>query len=83
MKKTTLALAAMAALTLGSGYAAAQPMQGHEPHPEIDAAISDLQSAKHHLELANHDFKGHRVKALKLVDGALDELGLALHADQH
>jgi hypothetical protein len=53
-----------------------------EPHPAIHAAQKDLELAKRTLEHADHDFAGHRVKAIQQIDGALVELRLALEADK-
>ncbi len=36
----------------------------HERYPEIHKAIHKLKAAKEDLEKANHDFGGHRVKAI-------------------
>jgi hypothetical protein len=52
-----------------------------EPHPKIRAAIRALQAAKADLQAAAHDFKGHRVDAIKAIDAAIVQLNLALQAD--
>jgi len=41
--------------------------------PHMDAALADLQSALHQLEIAIHDKGGHRVKAIALVKEAISE----------
>jgi hypothetical protein len=43
------------------------------PHPHIDEALEAMRSAKHHLETAEHDFHGHRVKAIEHLDAAIHE----------
>jgi len=53
-----------------------------ERHPEIDAAIEHLREAKRNLEIARHDFGGHRAKALEHVNHALEECDRALHFDR-
>ncbi len=53
-----------------------------EPHPEINAAIRSLERAKLHLQNAAHDFGGHRVEAIRAIDGALVQLKLALEYDK-
>jgi hypothetical protein len=53
-----------------------------ERHPQIRAAQRDLGSAKGHLQRAAHDFGGHRVKAIGLIDQAQDELREALKFDR-
>jgi hypothetical protein len=62
----------------------ALPVAGtvQEPHPQIMAAIRALEAAKLHLRSAAHDFGGHRVKAIRAVDGALVQLKLALQYDK-
>ena len=53
-----------------------------ERHPEIRAAQAHLMQAKARLEHADHDFAGHRVKAIEHINEALEELKLALQADR-
>jgi hypothetical protein len=62
------------ALSAGSATAA-------EPHPKIRAAVRALQAARADLQAAAHDFKGHRVDAIKAIDAAIVQLNLALQAD--
>jgi hypothetical protein len=54
--------------------AAAMP----EPHPHIDEALEAMRNAKHHLETAEHDFHGHRVKAIEHLDRAIHEAEICL-----
>lgn len=54
----------------------------HEHHPEIHKAMRKLRGAKSDLEKASHDYAGHRVAAIKLIDQALEELKAALESDQ-
>ena len=56
---------------------------GHERHPEIQAALASLYQAKDSLNHAAHDFAGHREKALDLVQRAIDECKQAMRADRH
>ena len=51
-------------------------------HPEIDAAMTHLNEAKRNLELAKHDFAGHRLSALKHVNEALEECRQALEVHE-
>jgi len=53
-----------------------------EHHPEIHHAIHKLKGAKADLEKATHDYAGHRVAAIKLIDQALEELKEALESDK-
>lgn len=47
-------------------------------HPQIVAAQKALGTAKMHLNKAAHDFDGHRVKAIQLIEQAEGELKAAL-----
>jgi hypothetical protein len=54
-----------------------------EEHPVIEESIRQLEHVKDELEhKAAHDFKGHRVAAIKHVDQAVNELHLALESDK-
>jgi hypothetical protein len=53
-----------------------------EPHPEIRQAIAALRRAKSRMEMAAHDFGGHRVEALKATDEAIHQLELCLKFDK-
>lgn len=53
-----------------------------EPHPEVWAAIRSLDRAKHHLQVAAHDFGGHRVEAIAAIDAALAQLHACLEYDK-
>jgi len=44
-----------------------------EPHPHIHEALESMRAAKHHLETAEHDFDGHRVKSIEHLDQAIHE----------
>jgi hypothetical protein len=54
--------------------AAAMP----ERHPHIDEALESMRSAKHHLESAEHDFRGHRAKAIEHLDRAIHEAEICM-----
>lgn len=43
------------------------------PHPHIHEALESMRAAKHHLESAEHDFDGHRGKAIEHLDQAIRE----------
>ena len=49
-----------------------------ERHPHIDEALEHMQAAKHELEIAAHDFKGHRVKSLEHLNQAIGEAEMCL-----
>lgn len=44
-----------------------------EPHPHIHEALEAMRGAKHQLETAEHDFDGHRIKAIEHLDQAIHE----------
>jgi len=44
------------------------------PHPMLREAERALHHARESLEHAEHDFGGHRTRALQYVDGALVEI---------
>lgn len=54
--------------------AAAMP----ERHPHIDEALESMRAAKHHLESAEHDFNGHRAKAIAHLDRAIREAEICM-----
>jgi hypothetical protein len=44
-----------------------------ERHPHIDEALDHMRAAKHELEVAEHDFDGHRARSLEHLNGAIHE----------
>ena len=91
MRKSRSMVAALLALGLvlgGSSHAftqdkPARPDRG-EHHPQIHGAMRALNVAARHLERAEHDFGGHRAKALELVKQAEGELKQAIeYANAH
>ena len=52
-----------------------------EKHPHIDEALEHMRAAKHELEIAAHDFKGHRVKSLEHLNQAIGEAEICLKVD--
>jgi hypothetical protein len=49
-----------------------------ERHPHIDEALESMRAAKHHLETAEHDFDGHRAKAIEHLNQAIHEAEICL-----
>ena len=49
-----------------------------EAHPHIDEALEAMRTAKHQLETAEHDFAGHRVKAIAHLDLAIKEAEMCM-----
>jgi hypothetical protein len=58
--------------------APAAPAATPERHPHIDEALEAMRNAKHHLETADHDFHGHRVKAIEHLDQAIHEAEICM-----
>ena len=54
-----------------------------EPHPEMMRAKKQLQAAKESLQKSAHDYHGHRVKAINLVDQAIKEIDAGIASDKH
>lgn len=59
------------------------PPQPKERHPEIRDAMQLRNQAQDHLTQAAHDFGGHRVKAVKHISEALEELHAAQQFGKH
>jgi hypothetical protein len=57
---------------------AAAPAPVPEPHPHIREALESMRAAKHHLEQAEHDFDGHRTKAIEHLDAAIREAEICM-----
>ncbi len=53
-------------------------------HPEMHAALQNLQAAEQSLQKATHDYGGHREKAMQLIHDAQEEIkaGLAYAKDR-
>ena len=66
--------------TLGRPAIGAQRV---ERHPHIRAAIRELRESKRELETAAHDFGGHRVRAVRACDHAIEQLELSLRFDRN
>ena len=61
---------AVAVAPASPAAAAATPMP---PHPHIDEALEAMHNAESTLESAEHDFHGHRDKAIEHLDAAIHE----------
>ena len=48
--------------------------------PHMENALSDLRSARHQLEIAEHDKGGHRDAAIGIVDNAIAEVKAGIAA---
>jgi hypothetical protein len=67
---------ARAAVVAPAAPAAVAPVP--ERHPHIDEALESMRAAKHHLESAEHDFDGHRMKAIEHLNQAIHEAELCM-----
>jgi hypothetical protein len=73
-KAPAAAVPAVVAVPAVPAVAAAMP----ERHPHIDEALESMRAAKHHLESAEHDFDGHRVKAIEHLNQAIHEAEICM-----
>jgi hypothetical protein len=80
--RMVLASFLMAGLCMIGGFSSASPGEEKERHPHIHAAIHELKHAHKELKEANHDFGGHREKALKDIDAAIKQLEECLKHDK-
>jgi hypothetical protein len=58
-------------------------LAGHafaQPQPHMTAALASLESAKASLEKATADKGGHRVKAIELINSAIEEVKKGIEA---
>jgi len=49
-----------------------------ERHPHIDEALEGMRAAKHQLEIAEHDFDGHRAKSIEHLNMAIHEAEICM-----
>jgi hypothetical protein len=85
MRRLLIVVVLLGGLGLGTlawnaGQADAKPKK--ERHPWIHRALKDLRAARADLRRGAHDFGGHRVKALKATQVAIDECKAALKFDK-
>lgn len=55
------------------------PAATPERHPHIDEALEHMRAAKHELEIAEHDFDGHRVKSIDHLNQAMHEAEVCMN----
>jgi hypothetical protein len=69
LRKVLVATASVLAIAVsfGAGYV-------HARQPHMQAALSQLQSAREQLQMAEHNKGGHRVKAIDLINQAIQEV---------
>lgn len=73
--KTLAAGSAAAALVMAFG---SSRVEAAVKHPHIREAIKELKEAKKELEEGAKVFGGHRVKAIKAIEEAIEQLEAAL-----
>jgi hypothetical protein len=73
VRNRMLSLVALLAMMMVSS-----PSPAAHRHPRIMSAINALQTAKAELQAAAHDFGGHRIDAIKAIDGALYQLNICM-----
>jgi hypothetical protein len=49
-------------------------------HPEMRAALQEIEAARRHLEAARHDYRGHRPAALDELRQAADAVRQGIDA---
>jgi hypothetical protein len=64
-------LSGLVAYPLASRSAMAEE---HEHNPRIHHALDSLREARHELEEAPHDFRGHKHEAIEAIDHAIENL---------
>ncbi|HUI75188.1 MAG TPA: hypothetical protein VLX32_09595 [Candidatus Acidoferrum sp.] len=87
-RKMILGSALLAAMALTfpivARHSAATAAPRPEEHPVIHQALDQLRATREMLAKEGaHDFKGHRVAAIKHIDAAIEELKLALASARH
>jgi hypothetical protein len=70
------AVGALAVIAVMLTFTPALPARG--VHPEIQAALEAMRTARTHLQEAKHEFHGHRAAAIKHLDGAIHEAEVCL-----
>ena len=65
---------ALAAVPAAPAAAAPTPAR----HPHIDEALEHMRAAKHELEIAEHDFDGHRVKSIEHLNQSIREAEICI-----
>ncbi len=70
----------LAALALGSTLLA--PAAFAQPQPHMRVALRNLEEARAQLELNSNDKGGHRVKAISLINQAIEEVRRGMAPDR-
>jgi len=75
MHRLAIVAAALTVALVLADPASAASNKGPSP---FAAQIKELHDVKVLLEMANHDYKGHRAKAVEALDAVVDQLDKAL-----
>ncbi len=73
-----LLLAFTVGIMVSSGVLAGHLQAANQPH--MVNAIENLRAARHQLEIAREDKGGHRVRAMGIIDNAIDEVKAGMAA---
>lgn len=79
MRKISLAVFMLALMSIAPTIIASPPP---ERCPNIDKAIRALEVAEHDMQVANHDFCGHKAEAMEATRHALEQLRKAKECDK-
>lgn len=84
-KLTTFVLGSALAITIGTSsigtVSADEKKPAEQLQPNMKKALDELEDAKEALKKATPDKGGHRVKAIKLINQAVDEVNLGIKWD--
>ena len=79
-RRQSLVNLAVIGAAAAAGGALLQTETAEAAQPRMVTALADLQTARHQLALAIPDKGGHRVKALALIDRAINEVKAGIAA---
>ena len=79
LKRKTLLLVASGVVALGLG--ATPSFADGQPH--MHKALEDLKSAEARLQRATRDKGGHRLRAIRLIQQAIDEVQKGIRYDNN
>ena len=65
----------------GGGWSGKWEAGHYVPQPEMSAALLHLREAQRNLDAAAHNKGGHRVRALELINQAVDEVQAGIQYD--
>jgi hypothetical protein len=76
IKSLTIGVAIIAAFCFGKA------MNFQEKHPHMKGAKVKLEEAKNQLQKAEHDYNGHRTKAVGYIDQAIKEINEGIASEK-